>query len=196
MPHDSEHKLLVALLDILRTDADQLDFKGSASIESNLAVDTLLKVVVGVLFDSIPLDNVRVDLVDHLQEDLTVTDILVQVVDEDTFNSKGVDPQAELALFAGTSNVVVHNSSLLEVILLLLGKLLETVASVEDLSYVDGIDTGITLVPVISGDKLSNTESVGVLDHPTGALSHVLIVDVIERAKLLVELVENVVDSE
>jgi hypothetical protein len=196
LPYDSKYEFLVALLNVRRTNTDQLDLEASASIECNLAVDALLEVVVGVLLDSVPFDNVGVDLVNHLEEDLTVTDILVQVVNVDTFNFEGVDPEAELALLTGTSNIVVNNTSLLEVILLLLVQLFKTVASVEDLSNVDGVNTCVTLVPVISGDKLCNTESVGVFYHITGTLSSVLIVDVGDGAELLIELVEYVVDSE
>jgi hypothetical protein len=54
------------LLNVRCTDTDQLDLKRTAGIESNLAVDTLLEVVVRIFLDSVPLDNIRVDLVDDL----------------------------------------------------------------------------------------------------------------------------------
>lgn len=76
------------MLNILGTDSDKLDLKGLAGIESDLAVYTLLEIVVGVLFNSVPLNDVRVDLVDHLKKHLAISYILIQVVDVNILNFK------------------------------------------------------------------------------------------------------------
>jgi len=196
LPNDGKHKLLVTVLDVLSTDTNQLDLEGFAGIEGNSAVDSLFEVIVGVLFDSVPLDNLVVDLVDDLKEDLTITNILEQVVDVDTFDFERVDPETELTLLAGTLNIVINDSSLLEFILLLLGELFKTVTGVKDLGNVDGVDTGVTLVPIISGDEIGNVDGFGVVKHILSTLLHVLVVYVGKGASLLVELVKHVVNSE
>jgi hypothetical protein len=86
LPHNSKHQLFVTLLDITCTNTNQFDFKFTTGIEGNLTVDGLLEGVVWILFNSIPLDNSWVDFVDNFQQNLTITDILEQVVNVDIFN--------------------------------------------------------------------------------------------------------------
>lgn len=59
---------------------------------------TLLEIVVGVLLDLVPLNRLIVKLVNDFHKDLTVANILIQIVDVDIFELKRVDPEPELAL--------------------------------------------------------------------------------------------------
>lgn len=107
MPNDCEYELLVALEDVGGADANQLYLQLGACIEGDLAVDAHFKHVVCVFFDTFPLDDVRVDLVDDLKQNLTVFALFVQVVDEHAFNVKGVYPQPEGTLFSGALHGII-----------------------------------------------------------------------------------------
>ena len=73
----------------------------------------------------------------NLQENLTVTHILEQVVDVNILDFKGVDPQTELTLFTGTSNVVIDETCLVD---FFLGDFFKTVSSIKDLSNKNSVD--------------------------------------------------------
>lgn len=77
LPHDGKSQFLVSVLDILSANAHKLQLELGTSIKSNLTVDTFLEVVVWILFYSVPFYNVRVDLVDDLQKNLTISAFLI-----------------------------------------------------------------------------------------------------------------------
>ena len=87
LPHNGQYQLLVTLLNILGADAHQLELESlwTASIKSDLAVDSFLEIVVWVLFNSVPLDNSWVDFVDYFKKYLTIPALFVKIVDVNIF---------------------------------------------------------------------------------------------------------------
>jgi len=92
----------------------------------------------------------------NLQENLTVTYILEQVVDVNILNFKGVDPQTELTLFTGSSNVVIDETCLVD---FFLGDFFKTVSSIKDLSNKNSVDLWVSFNPILGSDHLSNIDS-------------------------------------
>jgi len=76
LPNDCQHKFLVTLLNVTCTYSDQLYFHLIACIKGNLTVNPLLESVVWIFFNSAPVHCCWVNLMDDLQENLTITDIL------------------------------------------------------------------------------------------------------------------------
>ena len=67
LPDDRKGQFLVSVLDVLGSNSHKLQLELCTSIKSHLAVNTLLEVVVWILFNSVPFDNVRVNLVNDFQ---------------------------------------------------------------------------------------------------------------------------------
>lgn len=63
LPDDGKRQFLVSVQDVLGSNSHKLQLELSTSIKSHLAVNTLLEVVVWILFNSVPFNNVRVNLV-------------------------------------------------------------------------------------------------------------------------------------
>jgi hypothetical protein len=139
LPNYSQNHLLVSVGNVTSTNTNCLHIHSLvvASIESNLAVDLLFEFIVRVLFDSVPFNDIWVDFMNNLQENLTVTHILEQVVDVNILDFKGVDPQTELSLFTGSSNVVIDETCLVD---FFLGDFFKTVSSIKDLSNKNSVD--------------------------------------------------------
>jgi hypothetical protein len=112
------------LLDITCADTNQFDLQLATGVKGDLAVNSLLESVVWIFFNSVPLNDGRVDFVNDLQENLAVTNIFEQVVNVNIFDFKGVDPETELTLFTGAFDIVVNKSSSFKLSLLFLSKLL------------------------------------------------------------------------
>ena len=83
---NGKHSILLSLLDIISYSFDKFKLHLAESILGDLAVDSDLEGVVGVLFNAVPLNNVGVDLVDDLQHSLAVADVLKQVFDDDSID--------------------------------------------------------------------------------------------------------------
>jgi hypothetical protein len=86
LPYNSESEFFISVLDVLSTDSHKLQLELCTSIKSNLTVNTFLEVVVWILFYSVPFNNVRVDLMDDFEKNLTVSALLVEIVNIDVFN--------------------------------------------------------------------------------------------------------------
>jgi hypothetical protein len=196
LPNDGEHELLVGVEDVLGADADQVDLHLFACIEGNLAVDALLEHVVSVLFDTVPLNDCGVDLVDNLEQEITGPALLVQVIDEHAFNVEGVDPQSEGTLLSGAFHgVIVGETCSFESLFFFFGQLLKAVLGVENFGDIDRVGFGVSFNEVFSIHDMGNTQSVGVVDQRLGALEVVGFAEVVQGAFLLVQLVEHVADG-
>jgi len=161
LPDEGKDELLVTVLDVNVTDTNSLNLELLEGIECNLTVDADLEVVIGVFLDTVPLNDSFIDLVDDLEENLTVSHILVQVIDSAVRDFEGVDPETELTLFTRSFHILIDAA----LISLLFVELLKTVSSVENLGNVDGIDLGVTLNPIVGVNNIGYVDSSGVLHH-------------------------------
>jgi len=95
LPDDGKDKFPICVTDIFGANTGQLDLHLGTSINSDLAIDTLLEDIVRVLLYTVPLDYRVVDPVDNLQQDKTILEVIVQVVNKHAFNAERVDPKSE-----------------------------------------------------------------------------------------------------
>lgn len=86
LPYNRESEFFISVLDVLSADSHKLQLELCTSIKSNLTVNTFLEVVVWILFYSVPFNNVRVDLMDDFEKNLTVPALLVEIVNINVFN--------------------------------------------------------------------------------------------------------------
>ncbi len=193
LPNDCEHELLVGLEDVGGADANQVDLHLVACIEGDLAVDAHLEHIVCVFFDTVPLNDVGVDLVDDLEQKLAVSAFFVQVVDEHAFNVKGIDPQSEGTLLSGAFNgVIVDETSSFKLLLLFFVQLFKAVLCVENLGNKDRVSFRVRFNEVCGIHDMGDSESVRVPDHRLGTLEVVCFTDVAEGALRLIQLVKHV----
>ena len=114
LPHNSQNVLLVTSDKIVATDTRQFQSKLLANLDSLSAVDALLVSVVGLLVDYLPVDGARLELIQHLQNDQSIADIVVEVVNIDILNVETVDPETEGALLSAAFNIIIDDTKLLK----------------------------------------------------------------------------------
>jgi hypothetical protein len=119
LPHNSQNVLLVTGDKIVAADTRQLQSKLLANLDSLSAVDALLVSVVGLLVDYLPVDGARLELIQHLQNDQSIADIVVEVVNIDILNVETVDPETEGALLSAAFNIIIDDTKLLKSFFLL-----------------------------------------------------------------------------
>ena len=66
LPHHGQGKLLVTITDIFGTNTNKRKLHLSASIDGDLTINALLKDIIWLLLNAIPLDDLVVDAVDDL----------------------------------------------------------------------------------------------------------------------------------
>lgn len=183
LPNDCEHELLVGLEDVRGADANQVDLHLVACIEGDLAVNAHLKHVVCVFFDTVPLNDVRVDFVDDLEQKLTVSALFVQIVDEHTLNVQGVDPQSEgTFLSRALHGIIVDETSSFELLLLFFVQFFKAVLGVENFGYKDRVSFRVRFNEVGGIHDMGYSKSVSVGDQRLGTLEVVCFSDVAECA--------------
>jgi len=161
LPDDGEGEGLASIEDILSVNSDQGELHLLSELEGVVAVLDLLHVashlLVRGLVDTVPVDDAGLDLVEELDEDKTVTEILVEVVNEGV-DTKGVHPVAVSLLLAG----LLDNLDL---------DRLEGGAGVEHVGDEGKVELGVTLGNVSGADELAALNLVGLLQHSIGALN-------------------------
>ena len=183
LPNDCEHELLVGLEDVRGADANQVDLHLVACIEGDLAVNAHLKHVVCVFFDTVPLNDCGVDLVNNLEQEITGSALLVQVIDEHAFNVEGVDPQSEGTLLSGALHgVIVGETCSFESLFFFFGELLKAVLGVENFGYKDRVSFRVRFNEVGGIHDMGYSKSVSVGDQRLGTLEVVCFSDVAECA--------------
>lgn len=194
LPDDSEHKFFVSIANIFGTDANHLDLEFASGVESSLAVDTCLEHILGLLLDVSPVDNLVVDPVDDFTQDVAIAHILIEVVDKHALDSKGIDPESESSLFAGSLDIVVVVDSSLDGFLLLSVEIWEAVLCVEDLGDEHTVYLGVALDDISCADNILTADGSRVVDCDLSAFDVVLLGESIKRALVLVELVQDIDD--
>lgn len=189
LPDHGQDVLLDAVADVLRANADHLDADLLHGILSHVTVVVAVEHVLGLQVSLAQVTTVFVDAMANAQNDKTVTNLLVEVLDEAVRDLEGVDPHAMGALLAGASNIVVDDACGLE---LLLGQLLQAVLLVKDGCDEDRVYLRVALNQVLSTDAVLNTHGGGVVDGLSGTLNIVSLLKSVKGAVSTVELVEHV----
>ena len=152
LPDDGQDELSVTVMNIGVTDSDELNFELCSGIDGALAVVEPVEDVFGLHDDLWPFNDLVVNSVDNLAEDQTILQVFVKVVDEDTFDVEGVDPETVGSFLTG-SFTVVEETRWVPV-----GGI-ETVLGVEHLGDEDDIDLLVTLADVRGTDDILASES-------------------------------------
>lgn len=133
---------------------------------------------------------------DNLEQEITGSALLVQVIDEHAFNVEGVDPQSEGTLLSGALHgVIVGETCSFESLFFFFGELLKAVLGVENFGDIDRVGFCVSFNKVFSIHDMGDTHSVGVVDQRLGALEVVGFAEVVQGALLLVQLVEHVAEG-
>ncbi len=99
MPDQSNEEFSVTIYNVGSSNSWQVQLQLFASIYCFLTVNSLLVLIVGVLFNTLPVNNSVVDLMDNSEEKQAISGFFVEVVDIDILNVEAVDPVSELPLF-------------------------------------------------------------------------------------------------
>ena len=84
LPNDGQNELLFFVDEILSTDSRKFQSKLLDTNSHNLvAVDSLLKSVVGVFVNGLPVNTARRELIEHLKENKACVAITIEVIDID-----------------------------------------------------------------------------------------------------------------
>lgn len=175
LPDDGESGSLGSVVDILSLDTNERELELRSDGDSVVAVLDLLHVasdgLPGGMVDLFPVDDTRLDLIQKLQKNKTITQVLVQMVDEGV-DTEGVHPVTVGLLLTGLLNDLLND--------LLDG--LERRVVVEQVSDESQVELSITIDDIGGTDELAAIDLVGLLKHLLGTavlirLSHSISVD-------------------
>jgi len=130
------------------------ELQGVVGVLDLLHVSTHL--LVRRLVDAVPVDNAGLDLVEELDEDESVTEILVEVVDE-RVDSEGVHPVAVGLLLAVLLDDLDLNG-------------LQGGAGVEHVGNEGKVELGVTLGNITGTHELAAVDLLGLVKHLVGTL--------------------------
>jgi len=188
LPDDSEGQGLLAISDVDSTDADKGELHVLAEVDDIVGVLNGLDAHHGDgLVDPLPINATRLDLVNHTEEDKTVLEIVVEVVDEG-IDAERVDPELEGALLASALRIEERS---IEAGLLLLGEGVETRQSVEQVSNEGEVELGVTSNNVPGLNELVAVNFLGIGKDVLSALDRVSLLEGSLVALIGRELVKN-----
>jgi len=100
LPYNGQSQGLVAIEDILALNTDKRELKASSNFDSIVVVLQFLPGGLRVLVDLAPVDATGFNLIKELEEDVTIPQINVKVVNEG-INTERIHPVPESLLFSG-----------------------------------------------------------------------------------------------
>ena len=189
LPDHGKDVLLVSVTNIRRINTDHLDTEELHGVSGQVTVVILIEDRLGLHLRLGPVDASVVDAMADAEDDETITNLFVKVIDEAVLDLHGVDPETVGALLFAALDVVVDDAASLN---LLLGELLETMLAVEDGSDEDGVDLSVALDQVAWSNGVLDAHGGGVGNHFGGSLNIIGLLEGVKAAVFAIKLVENV----
>jgi len=156
LPDEGEGEGLVGVHDILTLDTDEREVELLSELNAVVAVFELLVSVWWVPVDALVIDDSRLDLVEELEEDGSVSEIFVEVVDE-WIDTKRVHPVTEGLLFTSLFDLDLEFDGL------------KSGPGVEKVGNERKVELWVTLANVLGSDELSAVELLGSLENALGS---------------------------
>lgn len=179
----------MAIADVLGSDADHLDAESLHGFDCQVTVVIVVEHVLRGKLGLGPVDSAVFNSVADAQDDQTIADFLEQVLNEAVLDLHGVNPKTEGTLLTVALNIIVDQTSGLE---LLLGQLLEAVLAIEHSGNEYRVNLGVTFAKILSANAVFNAHSSGACEHLARSLRIIGLLESIESAVSAVELVEDI----
>jgi len=154
LPNHGEDVSLDTLTDILRANTNHTNTESLHGILGQITVGVIVEHVLGDHLGLGPVDGGVVNTMADTEKDETVTDFLVEVLNEAVFDLHGVDPKTEGTLLTGSDNIVIDKTSGLNLGFI---KLLKTMLGVENGSNENRVNFGVTLAKILRSKAVTDT---------------------------------------
>mmetsp|Transcript_11198 Transcript_11198/g.15535 ORF Transcript_11198/g.15535 Transcript_11198/m.15535 type:complete len:204 (-) Transcript_11198:958-1569(-) len=167
LPDEREEELLLLIHEINASNTNERELELFTKDHRIVLVCHLLEFVGRFLLHLLPVYNSRLHSIDNLEQIHTIRAVVVEVVDVEVLQAKGVHPHAEGALFAGVADVVLEQPDLVHLLLI---ERIQTRALVEDGRGEGQVQLRVAFAYVRGRDEGLDVQLLRVVEHHLSAL--------------------------